>query len=78
MGSLMDCRNLLEPPVSENELGNYTLSLLMSAKIKEDMEFWDLARHIAFSIQKDVNKGKQFSRLPLLNLLFSQVLCFPP
>ena len=65
---------MLEPKVDEGVMGNYTLALLTSAKIKdENVDFWNLARQVASSIHNDALKGKHLSKMPLLNMLFSQV-----
>lgn len=77
MTIIMDCRPYLEPKLPETALGNYTLGIPEGEKVKEGIEFWDLAKQVNASIEKDLNKSKQFSELSVLGMLFSQVMKHP-
>ncbi|KAI5059218.1 hypothetical protein GOP47_0026043 [Adiantum capillus-veneris] len=77
MTIVMDCRQYLEPKLPEAALGNYTLGIPGGEKVKEGIEFWDLARQVNSSIEKDLSKSKQFSEMSVLGMLFSQVMKHP-
>ncbi|KAH7306653.1 hypothetical protein KP509_22G023700 [Ceratopteris richardii] len=74
---VLDCRAYLEPTLPETALGNYTLGIPRGEKVKEGIEFWDLARQVHASIEKDISKSKHFSEMSVLGLLFSQVMKHP-
>ncbi|MCO5567292.1 hypothetical protein L7F22_020982 [Adiantum nelumboides] len=77
MTIVMDCRAFLDPKLSETALGNYTLGIPAGQKLKDGVEFWDLAREVYSSIEKDLSKSKQFSEMSVLGMLFSQVMKHP-
>lgn len=74
---VMDCRALLEPKLGATVLGNYSLGLPESSKVKEGVDIWELAKQIGASIDKDLSKSKQFSEMSVLGMLFSQVMKHP-
>eukprot|EP00250_Pteridium_aquilinum_P020666 c24904_g1_i1 orf=679-2262(-) len=74
---VMDCRAFLEPKLGETTLGNYSLGLPESDKVKDGVDFWEFAKQIAASIEKDLGKAKQFSEMSVLGMLFSQVMKHP-
>lgn len=74
---VMDCRGSLEPKLGESVLGNYSLGIPQNEKVKDGVEFWEFARQVADSIDKDVGKAKQFSEMAVLGMLFSQVMKHP-
>lgn len=74
---VMDCRALLEPKLEDTVLGNYCLGLPEGSKVKEGVEFWELAKQIAASVDKNLSKAKQFSEMSVLGMLFAQVMKRP-
>ncbi|CAM6102935.1 unnamed protein product [Calypogeia fissa] len=75
--TLMDCRPYFEPEVGSLGLGNYTAGITQDEQVKSDTSFWDLARSVSASTEKELGKLKQFTELPVLNMLFGQVLKRP-
>eukprot|EP00249_Psilotum_nudum_P014955 c25088_g3_i2 orf=208-1653(-) len=75
--SVLNCRRFFDPPLSESILGNYSSGVPHGVKVKDGVSFWDFARQISASNEKDLAKSKYFSELPVLGMLFSQVLKHP-
>ncbi|KAJ7514043.1 hypothetical protein O6H91_23G024200 [Diphasiastrum complanatum] len=75
--SVLSCRPFFEPPLEDLVLGNYSAGLPQDEQVKENVSFWDLARRVSASTQKELSKSRQFSELSVLNMLFSQVLKHP-
>lgn len=73
----MDCRALLEPKLGDTVLGNYCLGLPEGSTVKEGVDLWELAKQIAASVDKDLSKAKQFSKMSVLVMLFAQVMKRP-
>jgi hypothetical protein len=74
---LIDCRPDFEPEIGPLGLGNYTAGISLDEQVKSDTGFWDLARSVSASFEKETGKLKQFSEIPVLNMLFGQVLKHP-
>lgn len=75
--SLVDCRKYFEPSLSADTIGNFVAGVPQGQQVKEGVSFWDLARSVSASTAKELSKSKQFSEIPVLNMLFSQVLKHP-
>jgi len=71
--SLVDSRKYFEPALPADTVGNYVNGIPQTQQAKEGVAFWDLARSVSATSEKDISKSKQFSEIPVLNLLFSQV-----
>jgi hypothetical protein len=75
--SVMECRKFFEPELPADTVGNFVTGIPQTQQAKDGVPFWDLARSVSATIEKDISKSKQFSEIPVLNLLFSQVLKHP-
>ncbi|KAH8967046.1 hypothetical protein BDL97_03G057500 [Sphagnum fallax] len=75
--SLVDCRCHFEPTLPECVMGNYVSGIPQTQQVKENMTFWDVARAVSSTTEKELSKYRHFSELPVINLLFSQVLKHP-
>lgn len=73
ISSLVDCRKYFEPNLPVETVGNYVAGIPQSQQAKEGVSFWDLARSVSATTEKELSKSKQFSEIPVLNMLFSQV-----
>lgn len=73
MSSVMNCRTYFQPQIGSLGLGNYAAALSQDEQVKSDTSFWDLARSVSASTEKELGKLKQFTELPVLNMLFAQV-----
>lgn len=71
--SLVDCRKFFDPSFPEDTIGNFVGGIPQSQQVKEGVSFWDLARSVSATTEKEVSKSKHFSEIPVLNMLFSQV-----
>lgn len=69
----MDCRNYFEPKLAGDVTGNYVAGIPQAQAVKEGVSFWDLARSVSANTEKELSKHKQFSEIPVLNMLFAQV-----
>jgi len=76
--SLVDCRCHFEPTLPECVMGNYVSGIPQTQQVKENMTFWDVARAVSSTTEKESSKYRHFSELPVINLLFSQVSCLHP
>ncbi|KAG0556437.1 hypothetical protein KC19_11G053900 [Ceratodon purpureus] len=75
--SLVDCRKFFDPNMPADTVGNFVAGVPQGQQAKESVSFWDLARSVSASTEKELSKSKQFSEIPVLNMLFSQVLKHP-
>jgi hypothetical protein len=69
----VDCRNYFEPKLTGSVTGNYVAGIPQAQAVKEGVSFWDLARSVSSNTEKELSKHKQFSEIPVLNMLFAQV-----
>jgi hypothetical protein len=69
----MDCRPYFEPAIAPLGLGNYTAGISQDEHVRNETCFWDMARSISASTEREMGKLRYFSELPVLNMLFSQV-----
>eukprot|EP00850_Spirogloea_muscicola_P015458 SM000118S25601 [mRNA] locus=s118:263388:266578:- [translate_table: standard] len=77
MTSVFDVRKYLEPPVPSNSLGMFYSALPAAEKVGESTDIWDLARQISQTAAVAEAKGKHFTEMSVLNMLFSQALKHP-
>eukprot|EP00897_Mesotaenium_endlicherianum_P008256 jgi/Mesen1/7459/ME000389S06801 len=63
----------LEPALPPSAVGLYDTGLPMAERVSATMAFWDVARSLSSAAAADVAKGRHFSEIPTLNMLFSQV-----
>lgn len=54
-------------------MGNYVAGIPQTQQAKEGVSFWELARSVSAGTEKDLSKYRQFSEIPVLNMLFAQV-----
>lgn len=73
-GSLVDCRRFFEPSLAVDAMGNFVAGVPQGQQAKEGCSFWDLARTVSALTAKELSKSKHLSEIPVLNMLFSQVL----
>jgi hypothetical protein len=69
----VDCRSHFEPTIGPLGLGNYTAGISQDEQVKSDVSFWDLARSVSGTYEKELGKFKHFSEVPVMNMLFGQV-----
>eukprot|EP00850_Spirogloea_muscicola_P014244 SM000101S09242 [mRNA] locus=s101:17826:21013:- [translate_table: standard] len=77
MTSVFDVRKYLEPPLPSNSLGMFYSALPAAEKVGESTDIWDLARQISQTAAVAEAKGKHFTEMSVLNMLFSQALKHP-
>jgi len=75
--TVVDLRSYFDPAMAANALGNYTGGLSQDESVKADADFWELARSVSNATQKELDKGRHFSELSVMNMLFAQVLKRP-
>ncbi|KAG0559021.1 hypothetical protein KC19_10G072200 [Ceratodon purpureus] len=75
--SLVDCRKLLEPSISDNTVGFYHSALMLTHHVNEKAEFWDLARRCSSSLDNAMNNRKHFTDMGDLNYLMYQAISHP-
>lgn len=74
MSSLIDCRPHFKPTIVPQALGAYTAGICQDEQVKSDTGFWNLARSVSASTEREMEKMIHFSELPVLNMIFSQVI----
>ncbi|KAI7747524.1 hypothetical protein M8C21_016726, partial [Ambrosia artemisiifolia] len=75
--TLMDCRSLLEPPLSDHHIGFYHSAILNNHDVKGGEDIWDLAQRIYASLTTAKNSDKHFTDMADLNLLMCKVVDNP-
>ena len=55
-----DLRPYLKPPVSDEHIGSYHSLMRMTVPVKENQDFWELARRINQIIYEAVKRGDKF------------------
>jgi hypothetical protein len=75
--SLVDCRRYFDPNLPADTVGNFVAGVPQGQQAKEGVSFWELARNVSAATEKELSRSKQFSEIPVLNMLFAQVLKHP-
>ena len=70
MGSAVDIRRHLSPPVGDDDLGYYVSLLSYRAGVSPDVPFWDLARSVRREIVRGLSRGEPYMVLDLFEGLF--------
>ncbi|MFS7903665.1 putative chloramphenicol acetyltransferase-like domain superfamily [Helianthus anomalus] len=75
--TLMDCRSLLEPVLSDHHIGFYHSALLNNHDVKGGEDLWELAQKIYTSLTTAKDSNKHFTDMADLNLLMCKVVDNP-
>ncbi|KAJ0622056.1 putative chloramphenicol acetyltransferase-like domain superfamily [Helianthus annuus] len=75
--TLMDCRSLLEPVLSDHHIGFYHSALLNNHDVKGGEDLWELAQKIYASLTTAKDSNKHFTDMADLNLLMCKVVDNP-
>ncbi|KAK9057667.1 hypothetical protein SSX86_022503 [Deinandra increscens subsp. villosa] len=75
--TLMDCRSLLDPVLSDHHIGFYHSAILNNHDVKGGEDIWDLAQRIYASLTTAKNSDKHFTDMTDLNLLMCKVVDNP-
>ncbi|KAL3682332.1 hypothetical protein R1sor_000354 [Riccia sorocarpa] len=75
--TVVDLRPHFEPALPSSALGNYSGGVSQDEQVKAEADFWELARSVSSGTLKEVEKGRHFSEIAVMNMLFSQVLQRP-
>ncbi|XP_010245495.1 PREDICTED: uncharacterized protein LOC104589017 isoform X2 [Nelumbo nucifera] len=74
---LIDCRNLLDPPLQYNHLGFYHSAILNTHDIKGGEDLWELAERCYMSLSNSMKSNKHFSDMGDLNFLMCKAIDNP-
>ncbi|KAL8258692.1 hypothetical protein R6Q59_026645 [Mikania micrantha] len=72
--TLLDCRSLLDPVLSDHHIGFFHSAILNSHDVKGGEDLWDLALRIYTSLTTARNNEKHFTDMSDLNLLMCKVV----
>ncbi|CAO2824019.1 unnamed protein product [Amaranthus hypochondriacus] len=72
--TLIDCRKLLEPVLSNHHIGFYHSAILNTHDLKGGEELWELARRTYTSFADAKNSNKHFSDMADLNFLMCRAI----
>ncbi|KAK6152291.1 hypothetical protein DH2020_014926 [Rehmannia glutinosa] len=67
VATLMDCRSVLDPPLSSHHIGFYHSAILNTHDVKGGESLWDLAKRVHSSFTNAKDKNKHFSDMADLN-----------
>ncbi|GJP76928.1 hypothetical protein CLOP_g7373 [Closterium sp. NIES-67] len=76
--SLIDCRQHCDPPLSPSAIGVFDSGLPLKHSCSQASSLWGIAGQLTQQVAAAVSKGKHFSELPVLEMLFGTVLNNPP
>ncbi|KAI3830116.1 hypothetical protein L1987_04250 [Smallanthus sonchifolius] len=74
LATLIDCRSLLDPVLSDHHVGFYHSAILNSLDIKGGEDLWDLAQKIYTSLTTAKDKNKHFTDMVDLNFLMCKAI----
>ncbi|CAI5478524.1 unnamed protein product [Closterium sp. Yama58-4] len=75
--SIMNCRPLLDPPLPPDAMGVFTSGLPLKQPANQELPLWDVARAVDADLAAAVGQKKQFTDMPVLELLFSTAMKTP-
>ncbi|CAI5491452.1 unnamed protein product [Closterium sp. Naga37s-1] len=75
--SLIDCRQYCDPPLAPSAIGVFDSGLPLKHSCSHASSLWDIAGQLTQQVATAVSKGKHFSELPVLEMLFGTVLNTP-
>ncbi|XP_071687921.1 uncharacterized protein [Rutidosis leptorrhynchoides] len=77
LATLVDCRSLLDPVLSDHHVGFYHSAILNSHDVKGGEDIWDLAQRIFSSLETAKNNNKHFTDMADLNFLMCKAIDNP-
>ncbi|KAL2652045.1 hypothetical protein R1flu_020173 [Riccia fluitans] len=75
--TLIDCREYLEPKLSQSTVGFYHSALLNTHHVNEVTDFWELARRCSSTLDNAMKNRKHFTDMGDLNFLMFQAITHP-
>ncbi|CAK9204298.1 unnamed protein product [Sphagnum troendelagicum] len=75
--TLVDCRQYLDPVLSDSTVGFYHSALMNTHHLNEMAEFWELARCCSDSLNNAIKNRKHFTDMGDLNYLMYQAIMHP-
>lgn len=75
--TLMDCRSILDPPLTSNHIGFYHSAILNTHDLRAGEDFWELAKRVHSSFQNAKNNNKHFWDMSDLNFLMCKAIDNP-
>ncbi|KAL3699756.1 hypothetical protein R1sor_017778 [Riccia sorocarpa] len=75
--TLIDCREYLEPKLSQSTVGFYHSALMNTHHVNEITDFWELARRCSSSLDNAMKNRKHFTDMGDLNFLMFQAISHP-
>ncbi|XP_062005440.1 uncharacterized protein LOC133722577 [Rosa rugosa] len=72
--TLLDCRSLLDPPLSANDFGFYHSAIMNSHDINGENTLWELAKRCYTAFADAKNSNKHFSDMSDLNFLMCKAI----
>ncbi|CAI5979939.1 unnamed protein product [Closterium sp. NIES-65] len=75
--SLIDCRQYCDPPLPPVAIGVFDSGLPLKHSCSHASSLWGIAGQLTQQVATAVSKGKHFSELPVLEMLFGTVLNTP-
>ncbi|KVI03552.1 uncharacterized protein LOC112513120 [Cynara cardunculus var. scolymus] len=77
LATLIDCRPLLDPVLSDHHIGFYHSAVVNSHDVKGKEDLWDLAQRVHTSLETAKNNGKHFTDMADLNFLMLKAIDNP-
>ncbi|CAH1418324.1 unnamed protein product [Lactuca virosa] len=77
LATLIDCRALLDPVLSDHHIGFYHSAILNSHDVKGGEDLWDLAKRIYSALENAKNNNKHFTDMADLNFLMCKAIDNP-
>ncbi|KAD3336362.1 hypothetical protein R6Q59_028412 [Mikania micrantha] len=74
LATLIDCRSLLDPVLSDHHIGFYHSVIINSHDVKGGEDIWDLAQRIYTSFTNAKNNNKHFTDMADLNFLMCKAI----
>ncbi|CAM6124142.1 unnamed protein product [Calypogeia fissa] len=75
--SLINCRQLLQPRLSQSTVGFYHSALMNTHHINKETDFWDLVKRCSGSLNDAMRNRKHFTDMGDLNYLMFQAIQHP-
>ncbi|KAK9057668.1 hypothetical protein SSX86_022504 [Deinandra increscens subsp. villosa] len=74
LATLINCRSLLDPVLSDHHIGFYHSAIINSHDVKGGEDLWDLAKKIHTSLTTARDKNKHFTDMADLNFLMCKAI----
>ncbi|KAL3699074.1 hypothetical protein R1sor_017096 [Riccia sorocarpa] len=75
--TFVDCREYLEPKLSQSTVGFYHSALMNTYDVNEVTDFWKLAQRCSSTLDKAMKNRKHFTDMGDLNFLMFQAISHP-